>query len=193
MDDELYVLIAGSRTCEDVDFIFKDLDAIFEKNKFNEFYNNITIVTGNASGVDAIGNQYVYNRNYDLIMMPANWGRFGKQAGFIRNERMHLLIAAQKNRAVICYKDIDSAGRGTMHSIDLCERYRNPLLWNEIKNEGGIWRVTHREIFKYKNNNYENFRFDNPDSQNIIDRIRNVGSKKINPLRYLNEGYNAKL
>lgn len=81
-----YCLVAGSRTITDYNYIKETLD-YFLQNK-----TEITIVSGGARGVDSLAERYAKERNYGLKIFPADWDRYGKQAGYIRNDEMHKYI-----------------------------------------------------------------------------------------------------
>ena len=164
MKNEIYILVAGSRIINDPKFIFNDLDYLLNKCGIYQNYMDITIVTGNADGVDTIANDYAFQRDLNLIMMPANWGRYGKQAGFVRNEKMHQLIASHMDRLCICYKDINSPGKGTTHSIELSSKYHTNLIFNYIEQENGIYKLKNRETIYHKNTGAKfNYAIEAPD------------------------------
>lgn len=73
-----------------------------------------------ARGADSLGAQWALANNIDLIRMPADWDRFGKSAGYRRNEEM-----AKIANAVITFWD--GVSRGTKHMIDIATQHRLPL------------------------------------------------------------------
>lgn len=46
------------------------------------------IVSGGATGADAIGEAYAKENGIDCRIFPAKWREYGKQAGPLRNRRM---------------------------------------------------------------------------------------------------------
>lgn len=46
------------------------------------------VVSGTAKGVDALGEKYALDAGIPLIRFPADWARYGRGAGYIRNEEM---------------------------------------------------------------------------------------------------------
>lgn len=54
------------------------------------------VVSGNAKGVDRLGERYAKENDIELKIFPADWLLHGKKAGPIRNKRMaeyaHVLI-----------------------------------------------------------------------------------------------------
>lgn len=113
------LIIAGGRD-------FNDYHAM--KSAFAEFTeftpdNTITIISGMAKGADTLGVRLAHEYNLELIQKPADWDRYGKSAGYRRNEEMakiatHLLVAW------------DGQSKGTGHMIDLANEYH--LIIKEI-------------------------------------------------------------
>ena len=60
--------------------------------------NEIVIISGCASGADAIGERYARKNGFRVEKYPANWGKYGKGAGPIRNMQM-----AEASDYVICF------------------------------------------------------------------------------------------
>lgn len=46
------------------------------------------IVSGHASGADALGERYAQERGYETEIYPADWKTHGRAAGPIRNAQM---------------------------------------------------------------------------------------------------------
>lgn len=96
------VVIAGSRSIqkqEDVDYAMS-----FCPFEITE------VVSGGATGVDTLGENWAKANNIPVKVFPAQWDLHGKAAGFIRNEQM-----AKYADALIAIWDGKS--RGTEHMI----------------------------------------------------------------------------
>lgn len=104
------VIIAGSREFQDYAILKATMDKLL-KNVRDE----IVIISGTARGADALGERYARERNYAIHSFPAEWDRFGKAAGFVRNEEM----AANADALVAFW---DGQSRGTKHMIDIAKR-----------------------------------------------------------------------
>lgn len=81
------LIIAGSRTLNEYDVV-EMIDPLLEffnidKKKIKE------IVSGGADGVDKAA-EYYQERNdeFDFIEVKANWPKYGKKAGVLRNAEM---------------------------------------------------------------------------------------------------------
>lgn len=68
------------------------------------------VVSGSARGVDALGERFAKENELPLKMFPANWGKHGRGAGFIRNKEM-----ADYADAIIAIWDGKS--KGTLNMI----------------------------------------------------------------------------
>ena len=102
------VIIAGSRNFNNYELLKKECDAFLSDKK--EKYN-ITIISGGARGADFYGEKYAQDEGFSLEVFPADWKKFGKSAGFRRNEQM-----AEFADALIAFWDGKS--HGTKHMID---------------------------------------------------------------------------
>ena len=109
------VIIAGGRDFSDYDLL---------KVKMNRILSNITdeivIISGTARGADSLGEKYATEMGYKLEQYPANWNKYGKRAGYLRNEQM-----ADVAHACVCFWD--SKSKGTKHMIDLANQKKLKL------------------------------------------------------------------
>ena len=102
------VIIAGGREFNNYELMCKKVDRILSNKNTSE----IQIISGNARGADKLGEKYAKDNNISLMCFPANWKRYGKRAGYIRNEQM-----AKEADALIAFWDGQS--KGTKHMIDI--------------------------------------------------------------------------
>jgi hypothetical protein len=101
------VIIAGSRDIFDYDIVKKAI----EESKFE-----ITeVVSGNARGVDSLGERWAYEHKIPVKRFPADWDKHGKAAGPIRNSEM-----ANYSEALIAIWD--GSSRGTNNMIDIAKK-----------------------------------------------------------------------
>jgi len=105
----LKLIIAGGRNFNDYDLLKEKVD-YYLKNT-NE---SVEIVSGKAKGADTLGERYAKENGYGLSLFPADWNRYGKGAGYIRNKEM-----AEYATHCICFWDGES--RGTKMMIDLAK------------------------------------------------------------------------
>jgi hypothetical protein len=104
------VIIAGSRDFNDYEFLKKHCDEILK------FQATVEIVSGGARGADRLGERYAMEKGYPITVFAADWVKYGKPAGVIRNEEMAVYADA-----LIAFWDGSSPG--TKHMIDTARRY----------------------------------------------------------------------
>ncbi len=116
------VVIAGCRDYNNYEEAKSYIDiylAIIRKE------NSIIIVSGGASGADALGERYARENGFKVERYPADWKRYGRSAGPRRNEQM-----AQIADYVICFWDEKS--RGTRSMIEYAKKYNKPFKVKKI-------------------------------------------------------------
>lgn len=109
---ELRLLIAGSRDFNDYDYLKQQLTEFVERHKDY----NITIVSGNARGADKLGEQFGIENGIKIRRFIPQWDRYGKQAGFIRNNLMLDYIENTDGKSVVI-AFWDGKSKGTKHTI----------------------------------------------------------------------------
>jgi len=86
--------------------------------------NQIEIVSGGAHGADRYGVRYAEARQLPFKLFPADWGRNGQKAGYMRNREMGNYVTH-----VIALWDGQS--RSTQHMIRLAQRMGlHVRVWN---------------------------------------------------------------
>ncbi len=104
------VIIAGSRKFHNLEFLTKKMDALLANQ------TEVTIISGTAMGADKTGEEYAALRKFPVERYPANWDKYGKAAGPIRNEEM----AKVADAAVIFW---DGKSPGSKNMIATAEKY----------------------------------------------------------------------
>ena len=104
------VIIAGSRTFNDYEKLRDVCDNLLQNQ------TEIEIVSGTANGADVLGEKYAKYKGYPVKRFVADWNKFGKSAGYRRNEAM-----AQYADALICFWNKKS--KGSEHMINLAKQY----------------------------------------------------------------------
>jgi hypothetical protein len=86
--DILKIIIAGGRDFEDYNFLKFHAD-IFVNDLKKEFPDAvIQIVSGGAKGVDSLGERFAEENGYDKVIFKADWSKYRRAAGPIRNAEM---------------------------------------------------------------------------------------------------------
>ena len=76
------LVVAGSRDFNDKKLLFEKIDLLRERFDITE------IISGTAKGADSLGAEYGSENEIPVIEFPANWNKYGKGAGHIRNKQM---------------------------------------------------------------------------------------------------------
>lgn len=113
------IIIAGSRQFNDYEKMLKTLDE-FGVHLINSI-DPIEIISGHASGADTLGERFAKAYNYPLKIFPAEWNKYGRAAGPIRNEQM-AKYAAEADRGMLIAFPIGES-RGTNNMIKLAKQY----------------------------------------------------------------------
>lgn len=104
------VIVAGGR-----DFADREL----MRDSMNTLWGEIgryTVVSGGARGADSLGEEIASAAHIHIDLFPADWDRFGRSAGYRRNEQMAL-----HSTHLLAFWDGKS--RGTGHMIDLAHKH----------------------------------------------------------------------
>lgn len=104
------VIIAGGRSFCSYELMVLRCNSILRNQPIVE------IVSGTAGGADKLGERYAKEYGHSVKQFPAEWDKYGKGAGYIRNEEM-----AKYAEGLIAFWDGQS--RGTKHMIDLAYKY----------------------------------------------------------------------
>ena len=113
----MIVVITGSRD-------FNNYEYIKEKLKM---YNISKIISGGARGADKLAEVYSYENNIPIEIYKAQWNKFGKKAGMIRNVEM-----LKKCQFAIFFWDGKSSG--TKQGIEYCKKNDvNYIVFNYLK------------------------------------------------------------
>lgn len=103
------IAVIGSRTFDNYRKMELFLDSLIRERGFTD----ITIVSGGARGADTLAEKYAKNRGYPLIVKLADWDRFGKSAGYRRNEEMAEI-------ADLCVGFIVDDSKGSTMMLKIC-------------------------------------------------------------------------
>lgn len=126
-----HCMIIGSRGYTDYAAFEAKCDALLADK------TDIEIVSGGCSGTDAMAERYAHSRGYPLQIFPADWSRYGKRAGYVRNREMHAYISTFPERGVIAFWDEHS--KGTAQSFALAKELDNPIRIIRIDPRHGIY------------------------------------------------------
>lgn len=89
------------------------------REQLEQFCGSVTVIHGAADGADAIGGQIAAELGFDVIACPAEWHRYGKSAGPIRNRQM--LTEHEPELVLAFVRDWDNSP-GTRHMVGIAEK-----------------------------------------------------------------------
>lgn len=113
------VVIAGIRYQDPVEKIIYDDYPFVVKAVMQSGFEITEVISGHAIGVDRLGETYASVNNIPLEVKPADWNRFGKAAGPMRNKVMAELCDA----AVIIW---DGKSTGTYNMVQCMNKLKKP-------------------------------------------------------------------
>lgn len=99
------VIVCGGRNFSDKDYFNKVMSLLHEQLTITE------IIEGGAKGADRLAFQWATENDIKVSEFPADWEKFGKSAGFVRNR----LMLEQETDCVIAFP----GGKGTQNMIKL--------------------------------------------------------------------------
>lgn len=111
------LIIAGSRGITDYNII---RDAVVSSGLWKEYGKQIEVVCGMARGVDLLGKEFADRNKLTVHKFPADWDKYGKAAGYIRNKQMG-------DFADILLAIWDGKSRGTKQMIDYMKSLGKPV------------------------------------------------------------------
>lgn len=103
------VIVAGSRDFADYGYLRNALDRILDPTDDVEF------VSGDCRGADRLGIRYADEHQIYLRHFPADWDKYGRAAGPMRNRAM-ARYAAEDHGMLIAFWD--GVSRGTKNMIE---------------------------------------------------------------------------
>lgn len=106
------IIVCGGRNYLNKEQLEQEMDWIV-KNYYDPRWE-IEIIHGGAKGADTLAGEWATSRNYRVKVFNADWKRFGKSAGPIRNERM----LQQHPNLVVAFP----GGKGTAHMVSIAKR-----------------------------------------------------------------------
>lgn len=99
----------------EIDHIWHTLDLVR-----SSISRPIVIIEGEQRGVDLLAREWAEEKSIEVLKFPADWNKYGKSAGFIRNSQM---LKEGKPHAVVAFP----GGIGTRMMVGLARRANVPV------------------------------------------------------------------
>ncbi|MCA9070959.1 MAG: DUF2493 domain-containing protein [Planctomycetaceae bacterium] len=101
------VLVCGSRGWTRKDLIFDQLQLL---------EGEVIVIHGAARGADTHAGEVAEELNFDVFACPADWKRYGRAAGIIRNRQM---LDDYQPELVLAFVRNWGRSPGSRHTVDL--------------------------------------------------------------------------
>ncbi|MGV9815792.1 DUF2493 domain-containing protein [Streptomyces cellulosae] len=109
------ILVTGSRDWTDINRVHREIFRALYETKTT--YAEAALIHGDCpTGADAIAAEYGRTVGMHVLGFPADWERWGKAAGFVRNSEM---VALDPD---ICLAFIRNGSRGASMTAGLAEK-----------------------------------------------------------------------
>ena len=111
------IVVGGCRNFHDQEVVFRCLsDFLKEYPEEGEFI----FLSGHCAGVDQLAEQFAVQNNHPCILFPAEWSKYGRAAGPIRNQKM-----VDEANYVLAFWD--GSSRGTASLIRYAQQCGKPV------------------------------------------------------------------
>lgn len=114
------VLICGDRNWKDFPVILHRLSNVAALKGVE------VVIEGEASGADTLGRIAAQQMGIPVLKFPAQWGKYGKAAGPVRNQQM---LDEGKPTLVLAFHPFLQNSKGT---LDMVSRARNADIPTEV-------------------------------------------------------------
>ncbi len=117
------IVVAGSRNYNNYNEAKEYIDFCIREVRKE---NTLIILSGGCIGADLIGERYAIENGFKVERYPADWEKYGKAAGPIRNKLM-----AKDADYIICFWNGQSCGTKSM--INHAKQYGKPIKVKRIQ------------------------------------------------------------
>jgi hypothetical protein len=107
--EAIRLLVTGGRDYNNQEELYRVLDQIASEQHID------VIIHGAARGADTLASYWAEDRGVETIAVPADWNRYGRAAGSVRNQKM---LDDHHPHLVVAFK----GGSGTKNMIGLAEK-----------------------------------------------------------------------
>lgn len=108
------LIVAGSRDFENYEFLKQEIDN-YIKTLDDPL---VEIISGKSKGADLLGEKYAHENNIEVVEFPADWEKYGKKAGYLRNTEM-----GKYGTHLIAFTN---GSKGTEMMIKIMEYFKKP-------------------------------------------------------------------
>ena len=113
------MIVAGGRDYSNQNVVNYYIDRV--KDVCDSRGLNLVIVCGMATGADTLGRNYAISNGLEVLEFPADWNKYGKSAGYIRNKEMGDVA----DSAIVF---LDGRSKGSKLMIDIMHELKKPVV-----------------------------------------------------------------
>lgn len=103
------VLVCGGRDYDDPDYLRRELTKLHRELNFD------VVIDGTANGADSMAHDWANDWGIETLRFPADWKRYGRAAGPVRNRQM--LVEGKPDLVVAFHKAL-STSKGTKDMVE---------------------------------------------------------------------------
>ena len=118
------ILVCGGRHFEDYDLLKSVLEKVLKGKELVS--KDVEIVSGHCKGADMLGERWAEENHASVKIFPADWVKYKRSAGPIRNKQMIDYITCFENKMVVAFVSPNS--KGTKQTISLAEKNKIPVI-----------------------------------------------------------------
>jgi len=112
------IIICGGRHFDSYEKLESIVDGVV--GTLNLSNEDIEIVSGHCAGTDQLGEQYADKHGIKCAVFPAEWKKYGRAAGPVRNSQMIDYAAASEKPMVVAF--VSPKSKGTLDTVRKAEK-----------------------------------------------------------------------
>lgn len=128
-DEKQVILITGDRNWKNFEVIKKSLTSYINRNTL--------LIHGDCRGADRIAGHVGLGYKFVVDAKPADWKRYGKAAGILRNIEMIDMALKYKQQGistvVLAFHEHINESKGTKHCIEYAKKAGLKVLLNDSR------------------------------------------------------------
>ena len=118
MDIKARIIICGGRHFSDQERLETVMSSLMEENDLSS--EDIEIVSGHCAGADILGELWAKNHSSKCTVFPAEWNKYGRAAGPIRNTKMIEYAEGAKIPIVVAF--VNERTKGTWDTVHKAQK-----------------------------------------------------------------------
>ena len=120
------VIICGGSDFNDYNLLKNKCDYYLKNRIANG--ENVIVVSGGSEGADSLGEKYAKERGFNIERFTANWSKYGKRAGYLKNKQM-----AEVGNACIAFMSSYGENKSAKNMVSIARE--NRLTVREVKED----------------------------------------------------------